>query len=67
MYKRQTEDKTVGAIVEVNCETDFVAHTDNFKNFCKNLAKHVALSNQRRLIPTELFLEKIWGLSLIHI
>ena len=31
-----TEDKTVGAIVEVNCETDFVANTDNFKNFCKN-------------------------------
>ena len=40
-----TEDKTVGAIVEVNCETDFVANTDNFKNFCKNIAKHVALSN----------------------
>ena len=40
-----TEDKTVGAIVEVNCETDFVANTDNFKNFCKNIAKHIALSN----------------------
>ena len=35
----------MGAIVEVNCETDFVANTDNFKNFCKNIAKHVALSN----------------------
>lgn len=39
-----TEDKSVGAIVEVNCETDFVANTDNFKNFCKNIAKHVALT-----------------------
>ena len=35
----------MGAIVEVNCETDFVANTDNFKNFCKNIAKHIALSN----------------------
>ncbi|MEF9878810.1 MAG: translation elongation factor Ts [Clostridia bacterium] len=35
----------VGVIVEVNCETDFVAKTDNFKAFCKDIAKHIALSN----------------------
>ncbi len=40
-----TEDGTVGAIVEVNCETDFVANTDNFKNFANSVAKHVALAN----------------------
>lgn len=39
------EKCNTGALVEVNCETDFVANTDNFKNFCKNIAKHVALSN----------------------
>ena len=32
-------------VVEVNCETDFVAKTDNFINFSKNVAKHIALAN----------------------
>lgn len=39
------DDATVGVIVEVNCETDFVANTDNFRNFCKNVAKHIAIAN----------------------
>ena len=40
-----TECGKVGAIVEVNCETDFVAKTDNFMNFASSVAKHVALAN----------------------
>jgi elongation factor Ts len=32
-------------LVEVNCETDFVAATDNFKNFVNNVAKHIASAN----------------------
>ncbi len=40
-----TECGCVGAIVEVNCETDFVAKTDNFMNFANSVAKHVALAN----------------------
>ena len=36
---------SVGVIVEVNCETDFVAKTDNFKNFANNVAKHIAKAN----------------------
>ena len=36
---------SVGVIVEVNCETDFVAKTDNFKNFANNVAKHIAAAN----------------------
>ena len=35
----------VGVVVEVNCETDFVAKTDNFINFSKNVAKHIAMAN----------------------
>ena len=35
----------VGVVVEVNCETDFVAKTDNFLAFSKNVAKHIALAN----------------------
>ncbi|MGD9489394.1 MAG: translation elongation factor Ts [Calditrichaceae bacterium] len=35
----------LGVLVEVNCETDFVANTDDFKSFARNLAMHVAASN----------------------
>lgn len=40
-----SEDAKVGVIVEVNCETDFVAKTDNFISFAKNVAKHIAKAN----------------------
>ena len=40
-----TEDGKIGAIAEVNCETDFVAKTDNFVNFANKVAKQVALAN----------------------
>jgi len=32
----------VGVLVEVNCETDFVARTPEFKKFARNVALHVA-------------------------
>ena len=32
----------LGVIVEVNCETDFVARNDEFKNLVKALAEHIA-------------------------
>jgi elongation factor Ts len=32
----------VGVLVEVNCETDFVARTPEFKEFARNIALHVA-------------------------
>ena len=34
-----------GAIVEVNCETDFVAKTDNFKALVASIAKHIVKTN----------------------
>ena len=34
-----SEDGTEAAVVEVNCETDFVAKDDNFVNFCNAVAK----------------------------
>jgi elongation factor Ts len=34
----------IGVLVEVNCETDFVAKTDEFKSFVKDLAMHIAAS-----------------------
>ncbi|GAB4543457.1 MAG: translation elongation factor Ts [Thermodesulfovibrionia bacterium] len=35
----------IGVLVEVNCETDFVAKTDEFKGFVKDIAMHIAASN----------------------
>ncbi|MBW1642021.1 MAG: translation elongation factor Ts [Deltaproteobacteria bacterium] len=35
----------IGVIVEVNCETDFVAKNDEFKEFSKNIAMHIAATN----------------------
>jgi elongation factor Ts len=35
----------IGVLIEVNCETDFVARTDDFQSLVKDLAMHVAASN----------------------
>lgn len=40
-----TDDKKVGVCVEVNCETDFVARSDQFIALIDNIAKHIAQSN----------------------
>lgn len=32
----------VGVLIEVNCETDFVAKTDDFRNFVRDIAMHIA-------------------------
>ncbi|HLS88949.1 MAG TPA: translation elongation factor Ts [Sphingobacteriaceae bacterium] len=37
----------VGALIEVNCETDFVARTEDFRNFVRDLAMQVAAANPR--------------------
>ncbi len=38
-------NKMLGAIVEVNCETDFVARTEEFQKFAHELAMHIAATN----------------------
>ncbi|MCX5778350.1 MAG: translation elongation factor Ts [Elusimicrobia bacterium] len=47
----------LGVLVEVNCETDFVARTDDFQNLVKQIAMQVAAANplyvQRTDIPQE--------------
>lgn len=37
----------LGVLVEVNCETDFVAKTDDFQNFVKDIAMQIAATNAR--------------------
>lgn len=39
----------IGVLVEVNCETDFVARTDDFQNFVNDIAMHIAAANPRYL------------------
>ena len=39
----------IGVLVEVNCETDFVARTDEFQDFVRNIAMHIAAANPRYL------------------
>lgn len=35
----------IGVLIEVNCETDFVARTDDFQTLVRDLAMHVAAAN----------------------
>ncbi len=35
----------IGTMVEINCETDFVARTDDFKELMKDVAMHIAAAN----------------------
>lgn len=48
----------LGVMVEVNCETDFVARTEDFQEFAKDVAMHIAASQplavDRQSIPAEL-------------
>lgn len=48
----------VGVLVEVNCETDFVARTDDFLRFVKDLAMHICAAEPQYLtkedVPSEL-------------
>jgi elongation factor Ts len=37
----------IGVLVEVDCETDFVARTDQFQDFAREVALHVAAANPR--------------------
>ncbi len=47
----------IGVLVEVNCETDFVAKTDDYQELVKDIAMHVAAANpvyvKREDIPSD--------------
>jgi elongation factor Ts len=52
-------NNTVGAMVEVNCETDFVANTDEFKQLAKDLALHIASSAPRYVTRDEVAADEL--------
>lgn len=49
----------IGAMVEVNCETDFVARTDDFKTLVHDIAMHVSATNPMYIstedVPTDVY------------
>ncbi|WP_038055513.1 translation elongation factor Ts [Thermodesulfobacterium hydrogeniphilum] len=51
-------NKKIGVLVEVNCETDFVARTDEFQEFAHNVAMQIAATNpiavSRDQVPQEI-------------
>jgi elongation factor Ts len=49
----------VAVLVEINCETDFVARTEGFKTLTQNIAKHIAMANPQYIKPEEVPGEKI--------
>jgi len=50
-------DNRIGVLIEVNCETDFVARTDDFRVLCRDLAMQVAAAGadyvRREEVPAE--------------
>lgn len=43
----------IGVLVEINCETDFVAKTDEFQSFVKDIAMHIAAANPQYVSEAE--------------
>lgn len=44
----------IGVMVEINCETDFVAKNDDFQAFAKDVAMHIAAVNPAGLAPEDI-------------
>ena len=44
----------IAVLIEVNCETDFVARTEGFKTLTQTLAKHIAMANPQYIKPEDI-------------
>ena len=49
----------LGVLLEINCETDFVARTEGFQNFCKDVAMHIAAASPMSVTKEEISEEVI--------
>lgn len=54
VYAYIHSNNKLGVLVEVNCETDFVAKTDDFVQLCKDLAMQIAATNPLAITPEEI-------------
>ncbi|MGB2927942.1 MAG: translation elongation factor Ts [Desulfobacterales bacterium] len=52
-------DSKLGVLVEINCETDFVAKNDDFKEIAKNIAMHITATNPVSIRPEDVPKETI--------
>lgn len=43
----------LGVLVEINCESDFVAKTEDFETFAKDIAMHIAAANPAGLVKED--------------
>jgi elongation factor Ts len=43
----------IGVLVEVNCESDFVARNEEFKELVKNIAMHIAAARPKYIAPAD--------------
>ncbi len=56
----------LGVLVEVNCETDFVARTDEFQGLVRDIAMHIAASNPSYVQREEASEEELEGERAIY-
>jgi elongation factor Ts len=49
----------VGVLLEVNCETDFVAKTEDFQSFCRDVALQIAAMNPQAVAREDMDLTKV--------
>ncbi|MCK9274182.1 MAG: translation elongation factor Ts [Syntrophales bacterium] len=47
-------DGKIGILVEINCETDFVAKTENFRTMARDVAMQIAATNPKYVKPEEI-------------
>ncbi|MFN4231575.1 MULTISPECIES: translation elongation factor Ts [Thermus] len=52
-------NQRVGVLVELNCETDFVARNEIFQNLARDLAMHIAMMNPRYVSAEEIPAEEL--------
>lgn len=56
----------VGVLVKLNCETDFVARTDKFKELAHNIALHIAAFNPTYISRDQVPAEKLESEKAVH-
>src|SRR5579862_7102216 len=49
----------IGVLVEVNCESDFVARTEDFQELLKDIAMHIAATDPRYIRPEDVTAEDL--------
>jgi elongation factor Ts len=49
----------IGVLLEINCESDFVARTDDFQDLMKDIAMHIAASDPRYVKPEDVTVEDL--------